>query len=112
MQDNACNVVPCLMQVCVFCSAIIGPNLDIHTGGVDLKFPHHDNELAQSEAYFENDNWVKYFLHTGHLTIAGCKMSKSLKNFITIKQALEQHTYSQLRLTFLLHSWKDTLDYR
>ena len=40
------------------------------------------------QAYFENDCWVRYFLHTGHLTIAGCKMSKSLKNFITIKDAL------------------------
>ena len=43
--------------------------MDIHTGGVDLKFPHHDNELAQSEAYFNNDQWVRYFLHTGHLSI-------------------------------------------
>lgn len=44
------------------------------------------------QAYFENDHWVRYFLHTGHLTIAGCKMSKSLKNFITIKDALKKHT--------------------
>lgn len=44
------------------------------------------------QAYFENDHWVRYFLHTGHLTIAGCKMSKSLKNFITIKDALAKHT--------------------
>ncbi|CAD7088885.1 unnamed protein product [Hermetia illucens] len=92
-------------------SDICGTNLDIHTGGVDLKFPHHDNELAQSEAYFNSADWVKYFLHTGHLTIAGCKMSKSLKNFITIQQALKKHTATQLRLAFLLHSWKDTLDY-
>jgi cysteinyl-tRNA synthetase len=93
-------------------AAITGTKLDIHTGGVDLKFPHHDNEIAQSEAYFVNgEEWVKYFLHSGHLTIAGCKMSKSLKNFITIKQALDMYTASQLRMTFLLHSWKDTLDY-
>ena len=59
--------------------------MDIHSGGVDLKFPHHDNEIAQSEAYYKSDNWVRYFLHTGHLTIAGCKMSKSLKNFISIQ---------------------------
>lgn len=85
--------------------------MDIHGGGFDLRFPHHDNELAQSEAYFENDHWVRYFLHTGHLTIAGCKMSKSLKNFITIKDALKKHTARQLRLAFLMHSWKDTLDY-
>ncbi|GAB1301937.1 Cysteine--tRNA ligase, cytoplasmic [Apodemus speciosus] len=100
------------------CSAmagtLLGASMDIHGGGFDLRFPHHDNELAQSEtsaAYFENDCWVRYFLHTGHLTIAGCKMSKSLKNFITIKDALKKHSARQLRLAFLMHSWKDTLDY-
>lgn len=97
------------------CSAmaadICGSTLDIHTGGVDLKFPHHDNEMAQTEAHYGCDDWVKYFLHTGHLTISGCKMSKSLKNFVTIQQALEKHSATQLRLAFLLHSWKDTLDY-
>nr|XP_020441259.1 cysteine--tRNA ligase, cytoplasmic isoform X2 [Monopterus albus] len=97
------------------CSAmagsILGESMDIHGGGFDLRFPHHDNELAQSEAFFENDHWVRYFLHTGHLTIAGCKMSKSLKNFITIKDALAKNSARQLRLAFLMHSWKDTLDY-
>ncbi|XP_034039211.1 cysteine--tRNA ligase, cytoplasmic [Thalassophryne amazonica] len=97
------------------CSAmagsILGESMDIHGGGFDLRFPHHDNELAQSEAFFDNDHWVRYFLHTGHLTIAGCKMSKSLKNFITIKDALSRNTARQLRLAFLMHSWKDTLDY-
>lgn len=63
------------------------------------------------QAYFDNDNWVRYFLHSGHLTIAGCKMSKSLKNFITIKEALKHHSARQLRLVFLMHAWKDTLDY-
>lgn len=92
-------------------SDIFGRTMDIHTGGVDLKFPHHDNELAQSEAAYDHPEWVKYFLHTGHLTIAGCKMSKSLKNFITIQEALKKHSASQLRLAFLMHSWKDTLDY-
>uniref|UniRef100_G3PYY6 cysteine--tRNA ligase n=1 Tax=Gasterosteus aculeatus aculeatus TaxID=481459 RepID=G3PYY6_GASAC len=97
------------------CSAmagsILGESMDIHGGGFDLRFPHHDNELAQSEAFYQNDCWVRYFLHTGHLTIAGCKMSKSLKNFITIKDALAKNTARQLRLAFLMHSWKDTLDY-
>ncbi|XP_060523978.1 cysteine--tRNA ligase, cytoplasmic [Cylas formicarius] len=92
-------------------SAICGPYLDIHTGGVDLKFPHHDNEIAQSEAHFGNPEWVKYFLHSGHLTIAGCKMSKSLKNFVSIQDALSKYTARQLRFAFLLHSWRDTLDY-
>jgi len=99
------------IECSVMASAICGESLDIHTGGVDLKFPHHDNELAQAEAYFNNSHWVRYFLHSGHLTIAGCKMSKSLKNFITIQDALKKHSSRQLRLAFLLHSWKDTLDY-
>ena len=63
------------------------------------------------QAHYENDHWVRYFLHTGHLTIEGCKMSKSLKNFITIKDALTRYSARQIRLLFLLHSWKDTLDY-
>ncbi|KAF6212400.1 hypothetical protein GE061_012922 [Apolygus lucorum] len=99
------------IECSVMASAICGEGLDIHTGGVDLKFPHHDNEIAQAEAYFESDDWVKYFLHSGHLTIAGCKMSKSLKNFVTIKDALKKYTARQLRLAFLMHSWKETLDY-
>ncbi|KZC10167.1 PREDICTED: cysteine--tRNA ligase, cytoplasmic [Dufourea novaeangliae] len=99
------------IECSVMASIICGESLDIHTGGVDLKFPHHDNEIAQAEAYFNNCNWVRYFLHTGHLTIAGCKMSKSLKNFVTIQDALKKHSARQLRLAFLLHSWKDTLDY-
>ncbi|KAL6256918.1 hypothetical protein P5V15_011853 [Pogonomyrmex californicus] len=99
------------IECSVMASAICGESLDIHTGGVDLKFPHHDNELAQAEAYFDNSHWVRYFLHSGHLTIAGCKMSKSLKNFVTIQDALKKYSSRQLRLAFLLHSWKDTLDY-
>lgn len=99
------------IECSVMASSVLGESIDIHTGGYDLKFPHHDNELAQSEAYFDNDNWIRYFLHSGHLTIAGCKMSKSLKNFITIQEVLQKVSASQLRLVFLLHAWKDTLDY-
>ena len=99
------------IECSVMASAILGESIDIHTGGVDLKFPHHDNELAQAEAYFDNDHWIRYFLHSGHLTIAGCKMSKSLKNFITIQEVLKTYTARQLRLMFLLHSWPATLDY-
>lgn len=99
------------IECSVMASAICGKSLDIHTGGVDLKFPHHDNEIAQSEAYYDNNDWVRYFLHSGHLTIAGCKMSKSLKNFVSIKEALNKYSSRQLRLAFLLHSWRDTLDY-
>lgn len=63
------------------------------------------------QAHFGSREWVKYFLHSGHLTIQGCKMSKSLKNFVTIQQALAKYSARQLRFAFLLHSWRDTLDY-
>ncbi|CAF0971316.1 unnamed protein product [Rotaria sordida] len=99
------------IECSVMASTILGSQFDIHTGGIDLKFPHHDNEIAQAEAYYDSDTWVNYFLHSGHLTIAGCKMSKSLKNFVTIQQALEKYTSRQIRLLFLLHSWASTLDY-
>lgn len=99
------------IECSVMASDIMGKTMDIHSGGVDLKFPHHDNELAQSEAHFGCDNWVQYFLHTGHLTISGCKMSKSLKNFITIREALTKNSARQIRLAFLLHAWDKTLDY-
>jgi cysteinyl-tRNA synthetase len=85
--------------------------LDVHAGGCDLRFPHHDNEIAQAEAYLESDSWVNYFLHSGHLEIKGSKMSKSLKNFISIKDALKQYSARQIRLLFLLHSWTGTMEY-
>lgn len=86
-------------------------NLDIHAGGVDLKFPHHENEIAQSEGYQGCRQWVNYWIHTGHLNIKGFKMSKSLKNFITIRQALEIHTSRQMRFCFLLHKYSSPMDY-
>ncbi|KAK3747619.1 hypothetical protein QZH41_013667, partial [Actinostola sp. cb2023] len=99
------------VECSVMASEVLHHSIDIHTGGVDLKFPHHDNELAQSEAYHGTDQWINYFLHAGHLTIEGCKMSKSLKNFITIKEALKRNSSRQIRLAFLLHTWNATLDY-
>lgn len=107
------------------CSAIagdvLGDHLDIHAGGIDLKFPHHDNELAQSEAHYGHHQWVSYFLHAGHLHIDGLKMSKSLKNFVTIRQALAEHTLPdgrkyrttarQIRLMFLLQKWDRPMTY-
>lgn len=99
-------------------SDVLGRILDIHSGGIDLAFPHHDNELAQSEAYWhcapdntvaQQNQWVNYFLHMGHLSIQGSKMSKSLKNFITIREALSKDEWTPrgLRIIFLLTGWKD-----
>ncbi|XP_024384144.1 uncharacterized protein [Physcomitrium patens] len=92
-------------------SDILGDNMDIHSGGHDLQFPHHDNELAQSEAYFHCHEWVRYFFHSGHLSIDGLKMSKSLKNFITIKEALTKYTARQLRMLFVIQSWDKSINF-
>lgn len=103
------------------CSAMasdkLGSQMDIHSGGVDLAFPHHDNELAQSEAYWQdkdhhNQQWVNYFLHMGHLSIQGSKMSKSLKNFTTIRDALGRGDWTPrgLRIVFLLGGWKEGIE--
>ncbi|KAL8697568.1 MAG: hypothetical protein Q9224_002245 [Gallowayella concinna] len=100
-------------------SDVLGSRIDIHSGGIDLAFPHHDNELAQSEAYWcdsqhkEQHQWVNYFLHMGHLSIAGAKMSKSLKNFKTIREELSQKDgwdSRGLRIIFLLGSWKEGIE--
>lgn len=97
------------------CSVMASDNLpcplDIHSGGIDLAFPHHDNELAQAEAYFDCQQWVNYFVHTGHLHIDGRKMAKSLKNFITIKEALQTYTSRQLRMLFVLHKYDTLMSY-
>jgi len=98
MNHKLWNMQPILFTF----SDIMGESMDIHSGGVDLKFPHHDNEIAQSEAYYKSDNWVRYFLHTGHLTIAGCKMSKSLKNFISIQGKINIGPYFLLTPDYLI----------
>lgn len=100
------------IECSVMASDITGETMDIHSGGIDLCFPHHDNELAQSEAYFDNEQWVNYFMHNGHLHIQGQKMSKSLKNFITIDQALNDYTSRQMRLVFAMSAWDRPLDFK
>ena len=103
------------------CSAMasdkLGSQIDIHSGGVDLAFPHHDNELAQSEAYWDRGHkhshqWVNYFMHMGHLSIQGSKMSKSLKNFTTVREALGRGDWTPrgLRIAFLMGGWKEGIE--
>ncbi|KAM5347080.1 hypothetical protein ACJ41O_010085 [Fusarium nematophilum] len=97
-------------------SEVIGKTIDIHSGGVDLRFPHHDNELAQSEAYWSTPGcqvqWTNYFIHMGQLRIRGLKMSKSLKNYTTIRTVLSQKDWSvrSLRICFLLMPWQDDIE--
>lgn len=92
-------------------SNVLGAVIDIHAGGVDLRFPHHSNEIAQAEAFHCCHQWVNYFLHSGHLHIEGLKMSKSLKNFITIRKCLERYNARQIRLAFLAHRYDAPMNY-
>ncbi|KAI0490569.1 cysteinyl-tRNA synthetase [Xylaria cf. heliscus] len=103
------------IECSVMASDVLGSQMDLHSGGIDLAFPHHDNELAQSEAYYcehgHEHTWVNYFLHMGHLSISGSKMSKSLKNFQTIKDALAStYTARSMRIVFLHGRWNDGVE--
>jgi cysteinyl-tRNA synthetase len=113
------------IECSVMCSEVLGQQVDIHSGGIDLAFPHHDNEIAQSEAYWDGceghthtvdgkHQWINYFLHMGHLQIHGSKMSKSLKNFVSVRDALQRGGWTPrgLRIVFLLGGWKEGIEVR
>ncbi|RLI38429.1 cysteine--tRNA ligase [Candidatus Bathyarchaeota archaeon] len=97
------------------CSAIsmkyLGEQFDIHGGGRDLIFPHHENEIAQSEAYTGIIPVVRYWLHTGFLTIDGVKMSKSLGNFITVRNLLKNYNVNAFRLFIISTHYRSPIDY-
>lgn len=84
--------------------------LDIHAGGRDLIFPHHENEVAQSEA-LTGKPFAKYWIHHGLLTISGQKMSKSLGNFITIKDSLAKYTVDEIKMFFLFSHYRSSIDF-
>ncbi len=88
------------------CSALanrfLGPEIDLHAGGVDLRFPHHENEIAQSESAFGKD-FVRHWFHVEHLLVEGQKMSKSAGNFYTVRDVLEKG-YSGRELRYALYS--------
>jgi len=91
--------------------AVFGSSFDLHTGGVDLQFPHHTNEIAQCEAHNGTSDWVKYWLHTGHLHIEGLKMSKSLKNFITIREFLKENSADEFRMFCLQFKYNTNINF-
>ncbi len=84
--------------------------LDIHAGGRDLIFPHHENEIAQSEA-LTGKTFSKLWIHHGLLTIDSQKMAKSLGNFITVQDALRKHSVNALKLFFLSTHYASSIDY-
>ncbi len=96
------------------CSAMsmrfLGPSFDIHGGGKDLVFPHHENEIAQSEGA-NGCQFVKYWLHNGFVNINSEKMSKSLGNFFTIREVLELFDAETLRFFILQAHYRSPLDY-
>lgn len=111
----------------VECSAMamnaMGSHLDLHTGGIDLRFPHHTNELATAEAKLclhtlsadpedTHQRWSHTWLHAGHLHLQGRKMSKSVKNFVTIREFLDRGGSADAFRTFcLLHRYSSPVEY-
>ena len=97
------------------CSAMslkhLGDTIDIHGGGQDLIFPHHENEIAQSESFTGKKPFVKYWLHNGLVQIGEEKMSKSLGNLITIKEALGKYSADAIRIFILSSHYRSPLTY-
>ena len=81
--------------------SIFGPQYDIHGGAKDLIFPHHESEIAQMEAVSGKKPIVRYWIHTGHLNVDDIKMSKSLKNFVTVEDALRSYWPEAIRIMML-----------
>jgi len=88
-----------------------GPQYDIHGGARDLIFPHHEAEIAQMEAISGKVPMVRYWLHTGLLTVRGQKMSKSLKNFITIREFLKKYSPRLLRFFVIKNHYRSPIDF-
>ena len=88
-----------------------GPQYDIHGGGLDLIFPHHEAEIAQIESASGKSPMVKYWMHTGFLNVSGEKMSKSLGNFITIRKLLENHDPQVFRFFVLSTHYRSPIDF-
>jgi cysteinyl-tRNA synthetase len=97
------------------CSAMawkhLGETFDIHGGGIDLVFPHHENEIAQSRCAFHTDVMANYWMHNGFLQVEGEKMSKSLGNFVTIRDLLADWPGEVLRLNMLRTQYRQPIDW-
>jgi cysteinyl-tRNA synthetase len=97
------------------CSAMsmeyLGETIDIHGGGQDLIFPHHENEIAQSESFTSREPFARFWMHNGLLSIGEDKMSKSIGNVISVRQALDEFSPAALRLFFLSSHYRNPLVY-
>ena len=98
------------IECSVMSTKYLGSTLDIHVGGSDLIFPHHENEIAQSEAY-SGQPFVRYWLHNGFITVNKEKMSKSLGNFFIVRDILEKYSGNVVRLYLLSTHYRNPLDF-
>ncbi len=89
----------------------LGEQIDIHGGGHDLVFPHHENEIAQSECYTGTKPFARYWMHNGLLQLGSDKMSKSLGNLVSVVEALERYSPDAMRLYFLSSHYRSPLAY-
>ena len=96
------------------CSAMaskyLGKNIDIHCGGQDLIFPHHENEIAQSECCF-GTKFANYWLHNGYINVDSKKMSKSLGNFFTVRDVAEKYGYEPIRYLMISSHYRNPINY-
>lgn len=97
-------------ECCVMINKYLGQQITIHGGGVDLKFPHHENENAQNYALFKK-NIAKYWMHVGHVNINGQKMSKSLNNFILVKDIVTKDNANGLRWFFYKTKYQHPINF-
>ena len=97
------------------CSSMVetylGKEIDIHGGGQDLIFPHHENEIAQSCSAHNSKSYAKYWMHNGYLNMEGEKMSKSLGNIITVKELLEKYDGEVIRLALLSTHYRKPINF-
>ncbi len=98
------------IECSVMSTKYLGESIDIHGGGMDLQFPHHENEIAQSEA-LTGKTWVRYWLHNGFLTVNREKMSKSLGNFFTIKEIRVKYDPEVIRLFLISSHYRSPIDF-
>jgi cysteinyl-tRNA synthetase len=99
------------IECSVMATALLGSGFDIHGGGIDLVFPHHENEIAQSEAATGHHPFAKIWMHNGHLTLDTGKMSKSIGNIVRIRDILEEVPAETLRMLYLETSYRSPLPY-
>jgi cysteinyl-tRNA synthetase len=99
------------IECSAMCENTLGETFDIHGGGLDLVFPHHENEIAQSVCAHDGHPFARYWLHNGMLTVGGTKMAKSEGNFITVRDVLKQAPGEVIRLALLGTHYRDPLDW-